>query len=430
MKTLLLLVCLGVVCSCKPKEEVEIGPKGEIVSKPPLWASAINNGPNMASGVLSSIIFDGKKVVCPGGGLPYIPPIGNFSRGTINMIDIETGKIQWNWKDYIKSNDALHLNFSYKKDNRLVISNGELTYCVDLQTGQSAWKKIKRDGITTNTIITGIGNSYFFCGDTYSKEQQQWVGAVYRGNVLAPEPEELIVSPTLPKELPDGSSGISAGATSLLAFEQAGDTMLVIDHHTPSLPANQGIIRSVFGLYNVTKRKWIYEKMPIVTSYNASVDGLPVIYNGRVYHSAGRHFTCHDLATGAKVWERTFGGNFLFSGFIIADGIIVANSEDTYIYGLDPATGSERWQEKSSGTSTRLVYQDGVVYYAGGGDGLLHAVDVQTGKHLWKLQSPDFRTNSDAYFWGMVAGLPAQNGKKGRIFASTGLNVYCYEAVK
>ncbi|TAH10838.1 MAG: hypothetical protein EAZ14_07265, partial [Runella slithyformis] len=134
--------------------------------------------------------------------------------------------------------------------------------------------------------------------------------------------------------------------------------------------------------------------------------------------------------TGQQIWERGFRGNFLFSGFLIADGLLVANCEDTYMYGLDPNTGLDLWREKSSGTSTRLVYQDGVVYFSGGGDGLLHAVDIQKGKHLWKLQSPDFKKNSGAYFWGMVAGMPAEGGKKGRIFASTGINVHCYEAVK
>jgi outer membrane protein assembly factor BamB len=424
----LLLFCLVLAYGCKPIPEIEIGPKGEVVSQPSLWRTPINEGNIMGAGVSSSVIYNG-QVLCPG-ALAYSPPIANFSRGAMNMMSIETGKIQWNWKNYIRTNDALDMYIHYKIDNHLIVSNGPTTYCIDLSTGKSVWSKIKRDALTTNSIVTGIGNSYFFCGDTYSKEQQQWVGAVYRGNVLAPDPEELIASPTLPKEL-TGETGIPAGATSLLAFAQEGDTMLVIDYQTASLPANQGIIRSVFGLYNVSKRKWVYDNVATtLPNYGTTVDGLPVVYNGKVYHSVGRYFTCHDLATGAKIWEKTFNGNFLFSGFVIANGIVVANCEDTYIYGLDPTTGSELWREKSSGTSTRLVYQDGVVYYAGGGDGLLHAVDVQTGKHLWKLQSPDFKSNSDAYFWGMVAGLPAQNGKKGRIFASTGLNVYCYEAVK
>jgi outer membrane protein assembly factor BamB len=428
MKFSAIILFLFCVYGCKPKEEVEIGPKGEIVAKSPLWASAIGIGTLMDAGIESSVVYK-DNVLCPA-ALAYSPAIGNFSRGAMNMVSIETGKIQWNWKDYISTNDVLNMYFCYKKDNYLVTVNSKYTYCVDLETGKSVWSKIKRDGLTSTPIITGIGNSYFFCGSKYSPADNQSLVSVYRGNVLAPDPEELIVSPTLPKELSD-NGGISAGATSLLAFAQEGDTMLIIDHHTPSLPANQGIIRSVFGLYNVTKRKWVYENVATtLPNYGTTVDGLPVIYNGKVYHSVDHYFTCHDLATGAKLWERTFDGNFLFSGFVIADGIIVANCEDTYIYGLDPVLGKELWREKSSGTSTRLVYQDGVVYYAGGGDGLLHAVEVQTGKHLWKLQSPDFKGNSSAYFWGMVAGLPAANGKKGRIFASTGLNVYCYEAVK
>ena len=425
---LTLLICIVLVYGCKPIPEIEMGPKGEIISKPSLWASAINEGKLMGNGVNASIIYKG-YVLCPG-VLAHLPPINNFSRGAMNMMDIETGKIQWNWKDYMRSNDALDLYIHYVVGKYLITTDGPSSHCIDIEIGKTVWKKIKRDGLTANPIVTGIGDKYFFCGRKYSQADTQSIGAVYMGNVLEPTEEELIVTPLLPKELP-GETWIGAGATSLLAFTYNKDTCLVIDYQTGSPPYNQNIIRSVYGLYNVSKRQWIYANKPLTApNYGTTVDGLPVIYNGRVYHSAGRYFTCHDLATGAKVWERAFGGNFLFSGFIIADGIIVANSEDTYIYGLDPITGSERWREKSSGTSTRLVYQDGVVYYAGGGDGLLHAVDVQTGKHLWKLQSPDFRTNSDAYFWGMVAGLPAQNGKKGRIFASTGLNVYCYEAVK
>lgn len=130
------------------------------------------------------------------------------------------------------------------------------------------------------------------------------------------------------------------------------------------------------------------------------------------------------------MWENSFNGNFLFSGFLIADNILVANCEDGYIYGLNPETGNQLWKEKSSGTSTRMHYQKGVVYYAGGGDRLLHAVEVQTGKHLWKLQSPDLKQDSRAFYNGMVAGSPGQGAEKGKIFVNTGLHIYAYEAAQ
>jgi outer membrane protein assembly factor BamB len=75
-----------------------------------------------------------------------------------------------------------------------------------------------------------------------------------------------------------------------------------------------------------------------------------------------------------------------------------------------------------------MFYMNGVVYYSGGGDGHLHAVDVQTGKHIWRLDSPE--KSSSAFFYAAVAGIPGKDGKKGTILAHTGLHVLAYEAAR
>lgn len=161
------------------------------------------------------------------------------------------------------------------------------------------------------------------------------------------------------------------------------------------------MIRSAYGLYNLSKKTWVYKDIELIHPHPGSVvDHLPVIYENKVYHSVGRYITCHDLRTGEKLWSYPFAQEFLTSGFVVAEGLVVANNEDTYIYGLDANSGRYIWREKSLGTSTKLVYQDGYVYYAGGGDGLLHPVEVKTGKTEWKLRSPDLAGNSGAFFWG------------------------------
>jgi hypothetical protein len=70
------------------------------------------------------------------------------------------------------------------------------------------------------------------------------------------------------------------------------------------------------------------------------------------------------------------------------------------------------------------------VYYIASQD--LLATRVSDGKLLWKLLCPDYYTEKrgDSWFMGFVTGLPGKNGKKGRIFASTNLNVYCFEAAQ
>ena len=60
----------------------------------------------------------------------------------------------------------------------------------------------------------------------------------------------------------------------------------------------------------------------------------------------------------------------------------------------------------------------------------LWAVEGNTGKVLWKIESPDIRKNDNAVFRGFVAVVPGKNGQKGRVYAHTGLNAYCYEAIR
>ena len=76
-----------------------------------------------------------------------------------------------------------------------------------------------------------------------------------------------------------------------------------------------------------------------------------------------------------------------------------------------------------------MSYLNGVIYFVGGGDGKLHAVEAATGKYLWRLESPDKAANKNAYFQSsLCAVVPGKNGAKGKVVVLTGLNAYCYEA--
>ena len=79
--------------------------------------------------------------------------------------------------------------------------------------------------------------------------------------------------------------------------------------------------------------------------------------------------------------------------------------------------------------SYALRYLNGVVYFGGGGDGKLHAVDAETGEYLWEIESPDLGKNKSAYFGGLCAVVPGVGSEKGKIVVTTGLNAYCYEAI-
>jgi outer membrane protein assembly factor BamB len=154
----------------------------------------------------------------------------------------------------------------------------------------------------------------------------------------------------------------------------------------------------------------------------------PAIYNNKFYANIGHELVCHDIATGNQVWKRQFEQDFMFSGFIIEENKIIANNEDLKLYCINPETGNNIWTGEGSGTSSRMSYLNGIVYFVGGGDGKLHAVDVSNGKTVWRLDASKFE-NLDASFGpNAVYAIPDENGKKGKVVALTGMYAYCFEA--
>ncbi len=78
-----------------------------------------------------------------------------------------------------------------------------------------------------------------------------------------------------------------------------------------------------------------------------------------------------------------------------------------------------------------MSYLDGIVYFVGGGDGLLHAVEVETGRHVWRLHSPDLEENNGAWFKGDIRVLSSfGEGTKGKVIVSSYLSAFCYEAAR
>ena len=115
--------------------------------------------------------------------------------------------------------------------------------------------------------------------------------------------------------------------------------------------------------------------------------------------------------------------------YCIEEDKIIANNEDEYTYCLNPDTGSILWKTATSGTSGRMSYLNGIVYFVGGATGKLHAIDVSTGKHVWKLDvhklgEPDnanFKTNAIYVF-------PKEGNNPAKVIALSHLNAYCFEA--
>lgn len=297
------------------------------------------------------------------------------------------------------------VDFAYVKDDILILDHGSRHYGIDLRSGEILWQK--RGDRSGRTGVTGIGDLYF-----YPNEK-----AVCAGNVKTGDYWEAFSY--------QDSTDITRATTNAPAIfvSPQGDTMLVTTNSLYRYSNHE--VTPFLTLYNYTKRQMLYTVQLAEADMRNPVDGLPVIYDDKVYVAVGTNIICCELWSGRQIWRARFEHNFLFSGFIIAEGKVIGNCEDRYMYALNPETGQLIWQTRTSGTSSRLFYMNGVVYFKGGGDGLFHAVDAATGRHIWKLRSPDLGRRSGAWFHANQ-----QAGADGKVYVMSYLSLFCYKAAR
>ena len=72
------------------------------------------------------------------------------------------------------------------------------------------------------------------------------------------------------------------------------------------------------------------------------------------------------------------------------------------------------WKVESGGTTSPIAFMNGVAYFSGGSDGRLNAIDVATGRYIWKLKRP-----GSSNWKRHVAVVPGDDSRPDLIVAST-----------
>lgn len=155
---------------------------------------------------------------------------------------------------------------------------------------------------------------------------------------------------------------------------------------------------------------WKYRTEGRVRSSPAVVDGA--VYVG----SADGSIYAIELDTGRLRWRFDTEGRDLFSGDFgydrrtvqsspaVVDGVVYVGARDGYLYAIDAASGRRRWSfnHEISWVNSSPAVSGGIVY-AGSSDGrFIHAVDVDTGEEIWRLETPSIVWSSPAIVAGML----------------------------
>lgn len=192
----------------------------------------------------------------------------------------------------------------------------------------------------------------------------------------------------------------------------AGDAV----QSSPALSGDTLYVSSLDGkLYALnTKngdRRW-------TASTRGAIYSSPVVSEGTVYVGSTDHFFyAFDAHSGHQKWKYDAGVP-LYSTADVSNGTVCFGS-DKKIVGLGVTDGKERWtQEAGSYFQSRAASADGV-FYLGGWDNTLYALDAQTGSPRWKAKMGRAQSGKGPLSFYFAPAIAAPTVGGGRIFVCT-----------
>jgi outer membrane protein assembly factor BamB len=402
------------ILSCKEDEESlkKVDENGVYISLPYLWKRTLHlSTPVSNSGILSPIYY-GEKII--------IPITNGDNNRLLGMINSNNGELIWKWDErYQPATEYEDISYYHQFNNLFYYAMGGRCYCINLDDGTTHWK-IRRN----MTFDSRINSYHLYQCFNYSQitnedgneEQVAFITDINTGEI------SQFLRANLSSEYvsPNGVGGII-----YINTIPDNDSLLLVTYAEP-LPEWE--VNSFLGLYNSNTKVWVYErKLMCLPKWYTSVFTPPQIYNNRVYANVGVSIVCHDLKSGKQIWKKDFSSDFMFAGFIIAEDRLIASCENEILYCLDPDNGAIIWQTAGSGTSSRLAYLNGIVYFVGGGDGKFHAVEAASGKTVWLLDGAKLDGGMFASY-NPVFVFPANNNQPAKVIALSLINAYCFEA--
>ena len=413
-KILFIIVVLIFVLSCSKDADIK-NENGVIISKSPLWTTATTDDDSLTYAFLFKEAFIHKNSV--------LIKSRKSKKEILRCLNVNDGSVKWDWGEFFENSEGIL--YPYKYQDKIIWQERYYNYCVDLNTGTTVWKNASQENYERRSF--GV-NDIFTVSHLINRNTLIETG----GNIVVMNSKTgKSLFSFKPKYDTTGIHSFDNCGWGYMGFPSVftknGDEYILIKFNDPP-PSCQLFGTEWLGLYNYSKKEWVYERQKL-----KSVDGAfgtsspPIIFNDKIYSNPNNGIVCHDLMTGNKLWE-TAGTSSTASIIKIDNGYIYVSSEGGLLTCLNANSGSVKWSINPSGTRTAVSILNGVVYFVGS-DGKLYAIEAETGKYLWKIDSPDRTKNKWALFLGMCSVVQV-GSEKGRIVVTTGLNAYCYEAIR
>ncbi|GAB4451436.1 MAG: PQQ-binding-like beta-propeller repeat protein [Armatimonadaceae bacterium] len=149
-----------------------------------------------------------------------------------------------------------------------------------------------------------------------------------------------------------------------------------------------------------------------------SIFSTPLVAENTVYFGSADHYVyAADAKSGKVKWKAKTGGA-VFAGAAKAGDIVCIGSTDTSIYGLDARNGKVLWVARGENMYQSQAATDGKRFFVGGWDNQFRCLDAKTGSELWK-QPFGKHKESGKYLFYFAPAIASPTVASGRVFVSS-----------
>lgn len=412
--SIILIIAYIIIYPSCGKDVPLVEENGVIVSLPYEWKRQLHkrNQFNSNSIIDAHLVYNGNPIIAT--------TEGDGDRW-INLIDIETGKDIWKWNDNFWGKDEkFSIQDAHFYNNLMTYQVGGRSYCINLDNGNTHWK-IQEDR-SFHSRVSGIDNYAFLLGPPKDTLDGYTTYVGYEREMNTGSVNQFLFT-----DIDFNSGGEANRITRIFNIEPYrhidGRTYLVVVSYDalPNWQENQFV-----GLYDYDNQVWVYNRKMISEGVNAGTVYVSIA-DEKVYMTAGSSMNCIDIWTGERLWRSPMEAGIGISSFVVKEGKVIGQDESATVYAWNAETGTELWKVAGAGTSSRLRYLNGIVYFSGGSTSRIHAIDISTGKTVWLLDASKMEKGADDFKPDIYA-IEGKNGEKGKIVVCTPMNAYCVEA--
>jgi len=205
-------------------------------------------------------------------------------------------------------------------------------------------------------------------------------------------------------------------------FQRAWPDSCKLLIRTPAVLPNGNLIYSSIALNTVTrstKAFWYlldgrdFKLLKSGMAYPDNAEGLgvtkqPIVVGDKAILCASDQLFCLD-GQGQEQWRVKMPRDMLSSVPLFYQDALFCAMEDGFLYKINVSTGVTQWKSKASGTPSRMEVFGPQIFLVGGGDGLLYTFDIQDGRMIRKMESPNNPYRKNAHFRRFI-GLDAAKG--------------------